>query len=48
METGAALSASLSAKGGHLDVRFARSIFGDVHAAAENVSQSLSPQAAKL
>ena len=36
METSTALSASLPAGGGQLDVRYARSIFGDVHAAAEN------------
>ena len=36
METGASLCASLTAKGGQFDARFARSIFGDVHAAAEN------------
>ena len=36
MDTYAALCASLAAEGGQFDARFARSIFGDVHAAAEN------------
>ena len=48
METSTALSASLPAGGGQLDVRFARSIFGDVHAAAENDLSPFRRMAAKL